>query len=55
MTESRRQATKKYKQKNIKRIALEMNIEDYYNLLKHIDGTPVNTYIKALINKDMNR
>jgi predicted HicB family RNase H-like nuclease len=57
LTESQKQATVKYKEKNIKRIPLDVQKEKYEEIKAAADaaGEKVNTYIKKAIDERMER
>lgn len=57
LTESQKQATVKYKEKNIKRIPLDVQKEKYEEMKAAADaaGEKVNTYIKKAIDERMER
>ena len=54
-TESTKEAAIKYKKKNIKRVPLDMQIEEYERIREHADriGESVNGYIKIAIRQRM--
>ena len=56
-SDAQKKASVKYKQKSIKRIPLDMQIDEYERLKEHVDklGIPVNTYIKELIRRDIDK
>lgn len=56
-TESQKAATRRYKQKNIRRIALEMQNAEYILVKGHADssGETVSGYIKAAMRDRMRR
>ncbi len=56
-TEARNRATQKYKAKAYKRIPLDLRKEDYERIKEHCDSfnIPVNTFIKNLINKELDK
>lgn len=57
LTDAQRQATAKYKEKNIKRIPLDVQKEKYEEIKAAADavGEKVNTYIKKAIDERMER
>ena len=57
LTEAQKQATAKYKEKNIKRIPLDVQKEKYEEIKAAADaaGEKVNTYIKKAIDERMER
>ena len=57
LTESKKQATVKYKEKNIKLIPLDVQKEKYEEIKAAADaaGEKVNTYIKKAIDERMER
>lgn len=56
-SDSQNKATQKYKAKAYKRIPLDLRKEDYERIKEHCDSLniPVNTFIKNLINKELNK
>lgn len=54
-SESGRRATKKYKQAHIRRIALEVQKEEYDRIASHAraNGETINGYIKQAVRKRM--
>ena len=57
LTDAQRQATAKYKEKNIKRIPLDVQKEKYEEIKAAAEavGEKVNTYIKKAIDERMER
>ena len=57
LTDAQRQATAKYKEKNIKRIPLDVQKEKYEEIKAAADavGEKVNTYIKKALDERMER
>ena len=57
LTDAQRQATAKYKEKNIKRIPLDVQKEKYEEIKAAADavGEKINTYIKKAIDDRMER
>lgn len=52
-TEASRKASDRYKAKNIKRIPLDVQLEEYEQIKKAAEhaGLPVNTFIKSAIRR----
>lgn len=52
-----RESQRKYNQGHIKRIPLDVQVEEHEAIKERAEtlGMPVNTYIKELIKKDLNK
>lgn len=53
-TEAAKRATAKYKKENIKRIALEMRLDQYELIKAYAGDRPINTVLKEIIFEHIN-